>query len=60
MEEYSHDFRITGTKALIGAAFIQYLFYGFMYIIEGVKLREYEGDEIHGKASTKSTITKNV
>ena len=30
--------KISETKALVSAAFIQYLFYGVLYLIEGAKL----------------------
>ena len=38
-----NSYHVSGAKALIGAAFIEYLFYGIMYIIEGFKLQEFEG-----------------
>ena len=33
---------ISGSKALIGAAFIEYFFYGVLYMIETSRLKEYE------------------
>jgi uncharacterized membrane protein len=35
-------YEIPAAKALMGAAFIQYLIYAVFYIIEGAKLEEYE------------------
>ena len=32
-----NTYHVSGAKALIGAAFIEYLFYGVLYIIEGAK-----------------------
>ena len=31
---------VPNAKAIIGAVFIQYLFYGFIYILEGTKWAE--------------------
>lgn len=36
-------YEVPAGKAIIGAAFIQYLFYGLIYVVEGVKLEELEG-----------------
>ena len=44
IEENDPWIKISQTKALIAAAFIQYLFYGVLYILEGVKLKDYEDD----------------
>ncbi len=41
------------SKALIGAAFIQYLIYAFIYIIEGAKLDEFEDSSASAPTGTK-------
>lgn len=35
-------YHVSGAKALVGAAFIEYMIYGVMYIIEGFKLNDFE------------------
>ena len=37
-----NTYHVSGAKALVGALFIEYIFYGVMYVIEGFKLQEYE------------------
>jgi hypothetical protein len=42
MAHEAGGYHVSGAKALIGAAFIEYLFYGVLYIIEGAKLENFE------------------
>lgn len=35
-------YEVPAAKALMGAAFIQYLIYAVFYVIEGSKLQEFE------------------
>jgi hypothetical protein len=42
MKHEAGGYHVSGAKALIGAAFIEYLFYGVLYIIEGAKLENFE------------------
>lgn len=53
-----NTYHVSGAKALIGAAFIEYLFYGVMYVIEGFKLKEFEDTTpavSNGKVPAKQT-----
>ena len=39
----TNAYEIPAAKALVGAAFVQYLVYAVIYIIEGAKLEEFLG-----------------
>lgn len=44
------DTQIANSKAIVGAVFIQYVFYGCIYIMEGIKY-----NEIHSKGPASSS-----
>lgn len=45
-------YEIPAAKAMLGAALIQYVVYGFFYVIEGAKLEEFEGKSSASGASS--------
>lgn len=51
-----NSYHVSGAKALIGAAFIQYLFYGIMYIIEGFKLKEFDENATTSTVKQRSPV----
>jgi hypothetical protein len=57
MRTLESGYHVSGAKALIGAMFIEYLFYGVLYIIEGAKLESFEAvDDV--KSPPKGTVGK--
>lgn len=35
-------YEVSGAKALLGTVFIEYMIYAFVYIIEGIRLRDFD------------------
>ena len=50
MSHIDHTYHVSGAKWLMGAALLEYVFYGVHYLIEGAKLQEYEGADVTAPA----------
>jgi len=48
-------YEVSNSKALIGAAFIQYLVYAVFYVIEGFKKEEFDQTEAEAKTRERQT-----
>ena len=51
----------SNSKAIMGAVFLEYLIYAFIYIVEGFRFKSlYSGEEdVDAKASSKKKSTRN-
>ena len=47
-------YEVSGAKALLGTIFIEYMIYAFVYIIEGVRLKDFDRIKAENAGNVKS------